>query len=130
MKDQLRDIKPLLPIPDYSYELFLGGAFLLLFLAMVALFFLVRKIYRTRQESLKHRYFKELKAVDWEDPKKAAYRVTFLARKLCEDKRSKEIFSQLLPMLEPFKYKKEVPEVDLETLQQYNLLVHVIDESL
>ena len=130
MEDQLRDIKPLLEIPDTSYMLFLGGAMVLLFLALMALFFLLRKMWRERQKSLEQRYFEALKSVDWEDPKKAAYAVTFLGRKLCKDDRSREIFAQLLPMLEPFKYKKEVPAVDLETLQQYNLLVHVIDESL
>ncbi len=128
--DELRDIKPLLEIPDYSYYLFLGGAFLLLFLALLALFFLVKKMWRERSVDLKQRYFQALKNVDWENAKKASYQVTFLARKLCEDDRSKEIFSQLLPMMEPYKYKKEVPSVDIETLKQYNLLVHVIDEQL
>ncbi len=128
--DELRDIKPLLEIPDYSYYLFLGGAFLLLFLALLALFFLVKKMWRERSVDLKQRYFQALKNVDWENAKKASYQVTFLARKLCEDDRSKEIFSQLLPMMEPYKYKKKVPSVDIETLKQYNLLVHVIDEQL
>ena len=130
MEDQLRDIKPLLEIPDTSYMLFLGGAVLLLIAALVALILLVRKILNERKMTPQQRYFYALKNINWEDPKKAAYAVTFLGRRLCEDDRSREIFSQLLPMLEPYKYKKEVPDVTLETLRQYNLLVHVIDESL
>jgi hypothetical protein len=72
-----------------------------------------------------------LKNLDWSKSKQSAYEATELGRKLTEEnERAKEIYHQLVPMLEPYKYRKEVPALDDETLKQYNLLVHIIDESI
>jgi len=128
--DKLRDIKPLLEIPDYSYYLFMGGVIFVGMVLLGLLWWVIKKGWSNRGLNQRQRDFEALKNVDWQDSKKAAYQVTFLGRKLCEDERSKEIFAQILPMLEPYKYKKEVPSVSTETLRQYNLLVHLIDESL
>lgn len=126
----LRDIKPLMEIPDYSYYIFIGAVALVVFVVSLLLYFLVRQWWHNRKTNLKKLYFQQLKAVDWQDSKKSAYKVTELGRYFSQDKRCDEIYRQLLPMLEAYKYKKEVPSADSETLNQYNLLVHVIDESL
>lgn len=131
MQDELRDIKPLLEIPDSSYYLFLGLVALasILFIAMV--WFLVKKFWKTKKVNLQKLYFEQFQNLDWSNPKKAAYEATELGRKLTEhNERAKEIYLQLIPLLEPYKYRKEVPSLDDETLKQYNLLVHIIDESI
>jgi len=130
MRDELRDIKPLLEIPDNSYELLIGGLGMALFIALLALFFMARKLLTNREIDMKKIYFEEFKNIEWSDSKKAAYEVTYLGRILATEPRTKEIYSQLIPMLDTYKYRKNVPIVDSETLQQYNLLVHVIDESI
>ena len=130
MKDELRDIKPLLEIPDNSYELLIGGLSVSLFLALVAVFFLVRKIWKDREIDMQKVYFKEFQNIEWDDSKKAAYEVTYLGRLLATEPRTQEIYSQLVPMLDAYKYKKNVPTVDSETLRQYNLLVHILDEAI
>jgi len=130
MENQLRDIKPLLEVPDYSYYVVLGGLSLLLLVALLGVVWIVRRLLQARRKSQRERDFEALQSVDWEDAKRAAYQVTFLGRRLVHDRRSREIFGQLLPMLEPYKYKREVPRVDTETLKLYNLLVHVIDEQI
>jgi len=130
MRDELRDIKPLLEIPDNSYELLIGGLGIALFIALLALFFMARKLLKNREIDMKKIYFEEFKNIEWADSKKAAYEVTYLGRILATEPRTKEIYSQLIPMLDAYKYRKNVPIVDSETLQQYNLLVHVIDESI
>jgi hypothetical protein len=130
MENELRDIKPLLEIPDSSYYLFIG----LIVLAVVILFafvvFLVKKFWKTRKVEMKKVYLQELKALDWIDTKHSAYLATELGRKLATEERTEEIYAQLVPMLEAYKYKKEVPSLDDETLKQFNLLVHVLDESI
>lgn len=130
MENELRDIKPLLEIPDSSYYLYLGLISIGVLLLLGLLFFVIKKFMLNRKESLNRRYLRELKEVNWEDAKTSAYRVTKLGRFLAQEKRAKEIYSQILPLLEQYKYKKEVPTVDDETLMRYNLLVHVIDESI
>ena len=130
MSDELRDIKPLLEIPDSSYYIYLAlmGLFALLLLAI--LYFVAKKFLLNRKENETKKYLQQLKKVDWSDAKSSAYLVTYLGRNLVHDERTEEIFNQILPLLEKYKYRAEVPSVDDETLKQYELLVHVLDESI
>jgi hypothetical protein len=130
MNHELRDIKPLLEIPDNSYELLIGGLSIALILALIAVVFLVQKVWRDKKIDKQKIYFEEFKNIEWSDSKKAAYEVTYLGRLLCVEPRTKEIYSQLVPMLDAYKYKKNVPTVDSDTLRQYNLLVHILDEAI
>ena len=130
MEDKLRDIKPLLEIPDSSYYVFMGLIFLVTLVLLGIIIFFVKKFWKSRKINMKKVYLKELKALDWKETKKSAYLATELGRKLATEERTKEIFSQLVPMLEAYKYKKEVPSLDDETLKQFNLLVYVLDESI
>ncbi len=127
---QLRDIKPLLEIPDSSYYLYwsLIGAGVLL--ALGVLFFVLKKLWDNRKINLEKGYLEALKSIDWIDTKKSAYEATYYARLLANDERRKELFSQLEPMLEQYKYKKEVEKVDTETRNKFNLYVQVADESI
>ena len=130
MTDELRDIKPLLEIPDSSYYIYLALMGVLALLVLAILYFVVKKFLLNRKESQAQKYLQQLKKVDWSDAKSSAYLVTYLGRKLANDERTKEIYSQMLPLLEKYKYRAEVPSVDDETLKQYELLVHVLDESI
>ena len=128
--NELKDIKPLLEIPDISYYFYIGFLVFIGVLLFTLLFFLLKKFWFNRKVNMQKVYFERLKGVNWKDAKKSAYEITYLGRNLCLDRRIEEIYHQLLPMLEQYKYKKEVPLVNSETLKQYNLLVHVIDESI
>lgn len=127
---QLRDIKPLLDIPDNSFYVYWGliGFFSLLGLSI--LFFVAKKLWENRKENLAKKYLAELKKIDWKDSKVSAYRATKYTRLLATDERRAELFSQLEPMLEQYKYKKVVDTVDQDTRNQFNLFVKVADESI
>ena len=127
---QLRDIKPLLEIPDNSFYLYWGLIGFGIFLGMMILFFAAKKFWENRKENLAKKYLSELKKIDWEDSKNSAYAATHYARLLATDERRKELFSQLEPLLEQYKYKKVVDEVDQDTLNQFNLFVKVADGSI
>lgn len=131
MNDELRDIKPLLEIPDSSYYLFLMLVFLGIAFLFVVIGLLIKKFWKKKKINMQKVYFERFKNLDWRDVKASAYEATELGRKLTfENERTREIYKQLVPMLEGYKYRKEVPSLDEETLKQYNLLVHVIDESI
>ena len=130
MENELRDIKPLLEIPDSSYYIYIGLIILAIVLVTTVLVFLGIKLWKLRKADMRKVYLKELKALDWSETKKSAYLATELGRKLATEERTEEIYRQLVPLLEQYKYKKEVPSIDDETLQQYNLLVHVLNESI
>ena len=127
---QLRDIKPLLEIPDSSYIIYWGLIGFVSLLALGVLFFLLKKLWDNRKINLEKGYLEAIKKIDWVDTKKSAYEATHYARLLATDERRKELFSQLEPMLEQYKYKKEVAEVDSDTHNKFNLYVQVADESV
>ena len=127
---QLRDIKPLLEIPDSSIYIYWGLIGLGAVLVVAVLFFVAKKLWENRKVNKAKQYLAALKAIDWSDSKKAAYEATHYARLLATDERRKELFSQLEPMLEKYKYKKVVDTVDQDTLNKFNLYVQVADESV
>ncbi|MEA2047234.1 MAG: hypothetical protein U9O64_02155 [Campylobacterota bacterium] len=127
---QLRDIKPLLEIPDSSYYIYWGVILFASLLVVSILFFVLKKLWENRKINLAKGYVAELKAIDWSDTKKSAYQATHYARLLATDERKKELFSQLEPMLEQYKYKKEVEDVDTKTRSKFNLYVQVADERI
>ena len=127
---QLRDIKPLIEIPDSSFYIYWGLISFAVLLGLGILFFVAKKLWDNRKKNLAKDYLAALKSIDWSNSKKAAYEATHYARLLATDERRKELFSQLEPMLEKYKYKKEVDQVDQDTLNQYKLFVQVADESI
>ncbi len=127
---QLRDIKPLLEIPDSSYYIYWGLITFAILLVVGILFFVLKKLWDNRKINLAKGYLEAMKKIDWIDTKKSAYEATHYARLLATDERRKELFSQLEPMLEKYKYKKEVNEVDKDTRNKFNLYVQVADESV
>jgi hypothetical protein len=130
INEQLRDIKPLLEIPDSSYYIYWGLIIFAALLIVGILFFVLKKLWENRKVNLAKGYLASLKKIDWKDTKKSAYEATHYARLLATDERRKELFSQLEPLLEQYKYKKEVDEVDQETRNKFNLYVQVADESV
>ena len=127
---QLRDIKPLLEIPDSSYYIYWGLIIFGSLLLLGIVFFVVKKLWENRKINLAKGYLEALKKIDWKDTKKSAYDATHYARLLATDERKRELFSQLEPMLEQYKYKKEVDEVDRDTRNKFNLYVQVADERI
>jgi hypothetical protein len=130
MNGELRDIKPLLEIPDDSYTIFIVLALFMGLLIFSLLLILFKKFWSKRKVDMRKVYSQRIKNVDWKHTKQAAYEVTFFGRFLADEPRVEEIYNQLVPMLEQYKYRKEVPVIDEKTLNKYNLLVHIIDETL
>jgi hypothetical protein len=130
INEQLRDIKPLLEIPDSSYYIYWGLISFAIFLAVAILFFIAKKLWDNRKVNLAKGYLEAIKKIDWNDTKRSAYQATHYARLLATDERRKVLFSQLEPMLEKYKYKKEVESIDQDTRNKFNQYVQVADESV
>jgi hypothetical protein len=130
IKEQLKDIKPLLEIPDNSYYIYWGLIIFVALLLLGVLFFVAKKLWDNRKENLAKGYLQKLKEIDWKDTKKSAYEATHYARLLATDERREKLFGQLEPLLEQYKYKKEVETVDTDTRNRFNLFVQVADESI
>lgn len=127
---QLRDIKPLLEIPDSSFYIYWGLIVFVALLGLAIVFFIAKRVWENRKVNLAKGYLEALKKIDWNDTKHSAYEATHYARLLATDERRKELFSQLEPLLEQYKYKKVVDDIDEETRKKFNLYVQVTDESI
>jgi len=130
ISEQLRDIKPLLEIPDSTYYIYWGAIILLVVLLVVVVFFIVKKLWDARKINLEKGYLEAMNNIDWKDSKQSAYDATYYGRLLATDVRRKELFSQLEPMLAAYKYKKVVDDIDDATKKQFNLYVQVANESV
>jgi len=126
----IRDIKPLIPLQDSSLFIFI----ITILVGLVVAFWLGKKAYGYSRYSCKiccQKYFLvQLKKINWQDPKRAAYEATKYGMYLARDKRQKEIFNQLRVRLDRYKYKQDISKVDKETMRYYNLYVQVCDESI
>ena len=130
MNEQLRDIKPLLEIPDIGYYFYFEIFILIILLIVLFLiFFKYKNLFLKRKEDKNREYFKQLKSINWNNSKESAYELTLLGRKLAKDEASIKIYNQLLLLLEPYKYKKEVPLVDEETIDLYYLFLISLNSS-
>ena len=130
LSSQLKDIKPLLDIPDNSFYIYWGLIVFASLLVVAILFFAAKRLWENRKINLAKGYLEKLQAINWKDAKQSAYEATHYARLLATDERRKELFSQLEPMLEQYKYKKEVNAVDQDTQNKFNLYVQVANESI
>ena len=130
LSSQLKDIKPLLEIPDNSFYIYWGEIIVAILLGLLIFYFIGKKMWESRKINLAKGYVEKLRSIDWHDTKKSAYDATYYARLLATDERRKELFFQLEPLLEQYKYKKQVEDVDQDTLNRFNLYVQVADESI
>lgn len=113
----LKDIKPPLEVPDYSLYLLLVLVIVGLVILGTLLWFIF-KFFRSRKKiNRRKELVKILLNLDYSDSKQCAYTVTQYGYELIRDENSENTFHQLLPKLDPYKYKKEVPPMDEETKQ-------------
>jgi len=119
----LEDIESLENIPDYS--LYITIVFFSLIFVML---FFIFKAYQKRKNtppSKEELALKHYKDIDFSNPKKAAYLITKYGFILAKDKKSKEIYKELLQHLSKYKYKKNVEAFDDKTVGLYNLFLEV-----
>jgi uncharacterized membrane protein YcjF (UPF0283 family) len=127
MIEELKDIKPYLTNTEWLYWGFMISSVLLLFLFISIVWWGLSRWLYSRKQNLRKQYLNAIKSVDWSNSKNAAYKVSYYGRLLAKDPRSMEILSQLELMLLEYKYKKDVPKVNDETLVYYDLLIQVLD---
>lgn len=109
--EELRDIKGLVEVADYS-PYYLGGVLALaLLLLLLSALFIYR--YRTRKEPLtqKRAAIALLEKLEFGDAKQSAYEFTHLAH-YAVNEAQREALEKLLAELAPYKFKKEVPGLD------------------
>lgn len=111
--DGLKDIKPLVIVPDVSLYYFIAlvlGAVLILVLLIIGIF----KWFKSRKESMEKRAQDILTNIDYADAKKAAYTISKWAIYLADTDAKQALHDELLQHLEPYKYRRSVPSFRAE----------------
>ena len=125
---KIRDIKPLLEVPDHSLYLFIVVIVVSLVL-LGALSYLALKWYKTKKRlNLRRETYQKLLHVDLSDPKKAAYEITKYGQFFKNDsQRNEEMYYNLIARLEKYKYKKDVQPFEYEERSYLELYKGMID---
>ncbi len=109
--EELRDIKGLIEVTDYSLYYLLG----LIGVVVVVLFVLGALLYKylTKKDPLTQRKvaMELLDKFAFTETKESVYTFTHLAQYAVNDKQRREL-EELLDELDVYKFKKEVPELD------------------
>ncbi|MRI59213.1 MAG: hypothetical protein C6H99_06895 [Epsilonproteobacteria bacterium] len=127
MMEKLKDIKPLVEIPDYSFYLYLGFIVVVTLLASLAVYLLIKLMTKKgknrRQEILEH-----LRSMDLKQSKNVAYEFTKWGRYLVRDESQAKMYEDIVRKLTRYKYKKEAPPLDEELKREIKLFLRVNDE--
>jgi hypothetical protein len=125
---KLHDIKPIVEVNEYS-AYYLGISILVGVFLVIAILYLFIKWFKNRnRHNQRKEYIKAIEQIDLKDAKKAAYAITFYGALFKDDsQRHQEMFTNLTKRLESFKYKKEVLDIDEETLGYIELYKGMLD---
>jgi hypothetical protein len=106
----LRDIKPIVEVPDHSLWLLAALVAAVLVLAGTLAWWL-RTRARARRDARREEALRRLDALRWDDTKQAVYDFSLLSHFVVTD-RNRDEWRSLLSALEPYKFRKEVPPLD------------------
>ena len=122
--EELKDIKGIIEVPDYSLWILLRMIVGLLLCLIFAIYYFKNRKKKRKRLTSKQIAMKNLKEINFDDTKGAVY-------SFCEnfqyfiDKKNKESFEQLQKELEIYKYKKEIEKLSEE---QINKIKNMIKE--
>jgi len=108
--EQLRDIKGLVEVTDYSLYYLLGLSTVVLIIVGILGYLLYKKMTQKTPMSQQKLAKSLLKELEITDAKGSVYTFSHLAQYAVTDALQEELQS-ILKELEPYKYKKEVPQL-------------------
>lgn len=125
--EKLRDIKPLVEIPDYSFYLYLAVMLIVTLIIALIIFYLIRFFSKKRIDK-REQILKYLKSLSFDNPKRVAYAITKYGRFLVKDESSARLYEELVRKLTKYKYKKVVEPLDEELKKEIKLFLRVHNE--
>jgi Flp pilus assembly protein TadB len=114
--EELRDIKDIVSVEDYSFEILLIITLFSIAVVSFALYFYKNRRKRRKKMTKREIALNSLKSIDYKNQKEVAYRFTIDGAMFVNEKNEQE-FKDIKEKLIVYKYKKDVPKLDrdLET---------------
>jgi len=113
MMEELRDIKGVVEVTDFSLYYFMGVVTASVIVLIVIAIFVYRFFSKKDPLTQKKVAMELLEKFEFDDAKESAYAFSHLAQYAVNDTQRSELES-LLVELEEYKFKKEVPQLDAE----------------
>jgi len=124
----LHDIMPLMEVPDNSFGFLVVVLLVVTVLALGGAYLFYHYFAQQKKSNQRAKQYTALTKVNFKTSKKAAYEITKFGRLFSEDsERLQAAYQNLVEQLEPYKYKKEVGEIDSETRSYYKIYLGMID---
>lgn len=111
--EELKDIKGIIEVPDYSLWILISIIVTIIFFIAITIYFFKNRRKKRKKLTLKQIAMKNLKEIDFNDTKDTVYA-------FCEnfqyfiDEKNKESFEELQKELEMYKYKKKIEKISKE----------------
>lgn len=109
--EELRDIKDIVEVHEYSFETLMALIFLTIILLLLIVYFVKNRRRRRKRLSPKAVALQKLKAINYSEPKEVVYCFSEEGFLWTDEKNSDE-FNAIEKALIPYKYKKEIPPLD------------------
>lgn len=109
--EELRDIKDIIEVQEYSLETLIGLVVLVLLILFIVIYFLKNRRRRRKRLSPKALALHNLQNINYNDTKEVVYRFSTDGF-LWVNEQNQQNFKSLEEALLPYKYKKEVPSLD------------------
>jgi len=111
--DNLRDIKPIIEVVDYSFYYFLAIVFIIILIIIFGLYKYFTRIKKTKKPTQQEMALQRLKKLDFNDTKNVAYRFS-IDGFLFVNEENKDKFQDIEKRLQKYKYKKDVDNLSSE----------------
>lgn len=122
----IHDIFPLVDVLDNSAYIFIS----LLFAGILSAIFVMRTLYkkfRVHKISREKKYIEILNNCDFKNVKQSAYQISYYGRLLAKTDKEKEALKEIVSALSLHKYKKGIPEISEEIIEQFHMFLTTIE---
>ena len=111
--EKLRDIKDIVEVNEYSFEILLAIIFFSLVLLFVIWYLFKNRRKKRRKLTKKEIALQNLKNINYENTKELVYTFTQNAY-LFVDEKNQDEFEKIENLIERYKYKKDIPQMQDE----------------
>lgn len=123
---KIHDIKDIVEIPDYSIFMFYSLIFLGLLVLLLIILFIIR-YFKNKKPNMRKEYFQILKDIDYSQSKSSAYTISRYIRLLAKNERENILADELIELLQEYKYKKDVKQIDDNIKAKLSIFMDVVD---
>jgi len=120
--EELKDIKDIVEVQEYSLIILIGISFVALLLLMVALYFFKNRRRRNKKPTKKEIALEKLKNIDYNNTKEIVYTFEEEVQSFLTEK-NQEAFNRIINALQVYKYKKEIPPFTTELKEQIQTFI-------